>query len=290
MLLKEIKNIYHKELDQLYPKEEVDSMFYLIIEHFLGLERFILAIDPYIVVSKEEEQYLFESLSKLKKEQPIQYILGETTFLDLKILVNKSVLIPRPETEELVNWVLNDHQNLKRNLDLIDIGTGSGCIAVSLAKFNPNLKVTAMDISKSALTLAKKNALANDVKVEFIQADILKVSSLNGSYDIIISNPPYVREMEKVNMRNNVLIYEPHLALFVTDEEPLLFYHAIVELAANSLTPNGLIYMEINQYLGGEVKKLMQELNFKEIEIRKDIFGNDRMIKGKYRGYHKNEE
>lgn len=282
MLLKEIKNIYHKELDQLYPKEEVDSMFYLVIEHFLGLERFILAINPSIVISKEEEQYLFESLSKLKKEHPIQYILGETTFLDMRFLVNEHVLIPRLETEELINWVLDDHQNLKKILDVIDIGTGSGCIAVSLAKFNPNLKVSAIDISKSALALAKKNALGNDVEVEFIQADILKVSSLNRKYDIIVSNPPYVREMEKVDMRNNVLMYEPHMALFVTDEEPLLYYKAIVKLASNNLTSNGLIYMEINQYLGKEVRKLMQEYSFTEIEIRKDIFGNDRMIKGKY--------
>ncbi|WP_297793544.1 peptide chain release factor N(5)-glutamine methyltransferase [uncultured Eudoraea sp.] len=284
MLLKEIKNIYHKELDQLYPKEEVDSMFYLVIEHFLGLERFILAIDPSIVISKEEEKYLFESLSKLKKEEPIQYVLGETTFLDMKMLVNESVLIPRPETEELIKWVLNDHLDLKKSLNVIDIGTGSGCIAVSLAKFNPNLKLTGMDVSKSALAVAKKNALGNDVEVDFVQADILKVSSLNRNYDIIISNPPYVREMEKVDMRNNVLLHEPHVALFVTDEEPLLFYTAIVKLAANSLTLNGLIYMEINQYLGKEVQKLMQEFHFTEIEIRKDIFGNDRMIKGKYPG------
>ena len=284
MLLKEIKDIYHKELDENYPKEEVDSMFYLMIEHFLGLEQFILAIDPGIVITKEEEQYMFEGLSKLKKEQPIQYVLGETTFMDFKIMVNESVLIPRPETEELVNWVLEDIENLDDNLKIIDIGTGSGCIAISLSKLKPNIRATAMDISKSALEVAKKNALENDVNIEFIQADILKIPSLKENYDIIVSNPPYVREMEKDKMHNNVLKNEPNLALFVPDEDPLLFYEPIAKLAKNSLTPKGVLYMEINQYLGEAIKELMEEFGFTEIELRKDIFGNDRMIKAKQTG------
>jgi release factor glutamine methyltransferase len=281
MLLKEIKEIYHKELDKIYPKEEVDSMFYLVIEHFLGLERFILAIDPEIVITKEEEQYLFEGLSKLKKEQPIQYVLGETTFMDLKIMVNESVLIPRPETEELVNWVLEDTENLDGNLMVIDIGTGSGCIAISLSRLKPNLKVTAIDISTSALELAKKNALINEVDVQFSLVDILKARSLGKNYDIIISNPPYVREMERNKMRNNVLQNEPSWALFVPDEDPLLFYRTIAKLARDGLTRNGALYLEINQYLGEDVKMLLKEFNFSEIELRKDIFGNERMIRAK---------
>ena len=284
MLLKEIKDIYHKELDENYPKEEVDSMFYLMIEHFLGLEQFILAIDPGIVITKEEEQYMFEGLSKLYNEHPIQYVLGETTFMDLKIMVNESVLIPRPETEELVNWVLEDIENLDDNLKIIDIGTGSGCIAISLSKLKPNLKATAMDISKSALEVATKNALRNDVDIEFIQADILKITSLKENYDIIVSNPPYVREMEKDKMHNNVLKNEPYLALFVPDGDPLLFYRPIAKLAKNSLTPKGVLYMEINQYLGEAVIELLEEFGFSEIELRKDIFGNDRMIKAKQPG------
>ncbi|WP_297702649.1 peptide chain release factor N(5)-glutamine methyltransferase [uncultured Eudoraea sp.] len=284
MLLKEIKDIYHKELDYNYSKEEVDSMFYLMIEHFLGLEQFILAIDPRIVITKEEEQYMFEGLSKLKNEHPIQYVLGETTFMDLKIMVNESVLIPRPETEELVNWVLEDIENLDDNLKIIDIGTGSGCIAISLAKLKSNLRATAMDISKSALEVATKNALKNDVDIEFIQADILKITSLKENYDIIVSNPPYVREMEKDKMHNNVLKNEPYLALFVPDGDPLLFYRPIVKLAKKSLTPKGVLYMEINQYLGEAVKELLEEFGYSEIELRKDIFGNDRMIKAKQPG------
>ena len=284
MLLKEIKDIYHKELDESYAKEEVESMFYLMIEHFLGLERFILAIDPGIVITKDEEQYMFEGLSKLKNEQPIQYVLGETTFMDLKIMVNESVLIPRPETEELVNWVLEDIENLDDNLKIIDIGTGSGCIAISLSKLKPNLKVTAMDISNSAIEVAEKNALKNNVDIEFIQADILKIPSLKENYDIIVSNPPYVREMEKDQMHNNVLKNEPYLALFVPDEDPLLFYRPLAKLAKNSLTPKGVLYMEINQYLGEEVKEVLEESGFAEIELRKDIFGNDRMIKARQPG------
>ena len=284
MLLKEIKDIYHKELDESYAKEEVESMFYLMIEHFLGLERFILAIDPGIVITKDEEQYMFEGLSKLKNEQPIQYVLGETTFMDLKIMVNESVLIPRPETEELVNWVLEDIENLDDNLKIIDIGTGSGCIAISLSKLKPNLKVTAMDISNSAIEVAEKNALKNNVDIEFIQADILKIPSLKENYDIIVSNPPYVREMEKDKMHNNVLKNEPYLALYVPNEDPLLFYRPLAKLAKNSLTPKGVLYMEINQYLGEEVKEVLEESGFAEIELRKDIFGNDRMIKARQPG------
>jgi len=284
MLLKEIKDIYHRELDEKYPKEEVDRMFYLMIEHFLGLEQFILAIDPGIVITKDEEQYMFEGLSKLRNEIPIQYVLGETTFMDLKIMVNESVLIPRPETEELVSWVLKDIENLDDNLKIVDIGTGSGCIAISLFKLKPSLKITAMDISKSAIEVAEKNALKNNADIEFIQADILKIPSLKENYDIIVSNPPYVREMEKDQMHNNILKNEPTLALFVPDEDPLLFYRPIAKLARNNLTPKGVIYMEINQYLGEEVKELLKELGFAEIELRKDIFGNDRMIKARQAG------
>ena len=281
MLLKEIKEIYHRELDEIYPREETDSMFYLMIEHFLGLERFILAIDPEIVITKEEEQYMFEGLSKLKKEHPIQYVLGETTFMDLKFMVNESVLIPRPETEELVNWVLEDIENINDVSEIIDIGTGSGCIAISLAKLRPNLKVSAIDISGSALEIAKKNALLNEVDVQFNLVDILKTGSLSKKYDIIISNPPYVREMERDKMRNNVLQNEPYSALFVPDGNPLLFYRAIAKVAKESLKENGTLYLEINQYLGEEVKTLLKDFNFSDVELRKDIFGKDRMIKAK---------
>lgn len=287
MLLKEIKNIFHKELDEVYPVEEVDTFFYMMLEHYLGLERFILALEPNFIVSKKEEQPLFEGLSKLKLEKPIQYILGETEFMDLKFSVNKSVLVPRPETEELVRWILDNCQvEVSRNLKILDIGTGSGCIAISLAKNLPNAKVYALDVSEEALVVAKENAEFNEVAIEFIHADILELETLGfdsaqpDNFDIIVSNPPYVREKEKAAMQTNVLEHEPQLALFVTNEKPLVFYKRITAFAKTHLNEGGALYFEVNQYLGKETKELLEEQNFSEIELRKDMFGNDRMLKG----------
>ncbi len=289
MLLKEIKNIFHKELDEVYPVEEVDTFFYIMLEHYLGLERFILALEPNFIVSKEEEQPLFEGLSQLKLEKPIQYILGETEFMNLKFSVNEQVLIPRPETEELVRWVIDDckvesfnttQDRLNRNLKILDIGTGSGCIAISLAKNLPNAKVYALDVSEEALVVAKENAKHNEVEVNFIHADILELETLEENFDIIVSNPPYVREMEKEEMQTNVLEHEPQLALFVSNEKPLLFYDKITHFATRNLNHHGVVYFEVNQYLGKETKQLLEDQNFSEIELRKDMFGNDRMLKG----------
>jgi release factor glutamine methyltransferase len=280
MLLKEIKNIYHSELDAIYPKEEVDSFFYLAITHFLDLERFVLALQPNLALSKNEEQPLFEVLHQLRLEKPIQYILGSTHFMDINFNVNENVLIPRPETEELVRWVLEDYQMYENNeISILDIGTGSGCIAIALAKYLKRAKVYGLDMSKKALEVAKENALKNQVKIEFVHADILKTESFNQKVDIIVSNPPYVRFLEKENMRSNVIKNEPGPALFVPDDDPLVFYRKIIELAKGSLKPGGRLYVEINQYLGKETKALMKN-NFIEVELRKDMFGNDRMLKG----------
>lgn len=281
MLLKEIKKVFHTELDAIYGKEEVSSFFYLLIEHYLGLERFILAVQPELIITKEEGSPLFEALSKLKLQVPIQYIIGKTHFMDLDFVVNKNVLIPRPETEELVRWVLDDFSTVKSDLKILDIGTGSGCIAVSLAKNLPNAKVYAIDVSEEALAVAKETAKLNGVEIYFINADILEVNDLDDKFDIIISNPPYVRMLEKQEMKNNVLDNEPELALFVADDNPLIFYKKIIELAAKNLIDKGVLYFEINQYLGKETQSLLEATNFSEIELRKDFFGNDRMLKGK---------
>lgn len=297
MLLKEIKNIFHKELDDLYPIEEVDTFFYIMLEHYLGLERFVLALEPNFIVSKEEEQPLFEGLSQLKQEIPVQYILGETEFMDLKFSVNESVLVPRPETEELVRWIIEEARGQKSvtkpipniqhpALKILDIGTGSGCIAISLAKNLPNAKVYALDVSEEALVVAKKNAEFNEVAIEFIHADILELETLGfdsaqpDNFDIIVSNPPYVREMEKEEMQTNVLEHEPQLALFVTNEKPLVFYKRITAFAKTHLNEGGALYFEVNQYLGKETKELLEGQSFSEIELRKDMFGNNRMLKG----------
>tara|TARA_R110000868_G_scaffold322991_4_gene583928 strand:- start:372 stop:1223 length:852 start_codon:yes stop_codon:yes gene_type:complete len=280
MYLKEIKNIFHLELDTIYTKEEVNSFFYMLIEHFLGLERFILALEPNLIISKEEENPLFEALSRLKIEIPIQHIIGKTNFMDLEFIVDKNVLIPRPETEDLVRWILKDIKDNRSEINILDIGTGSGCIPITLKKQLPNAKVFALDISDNALKIAMQNAKLNHVQIEFIHANILEIEKLDQKFDIIVSNPPYVRELEKNEMQKNVLKHEPGLALFVSDEDPLLFYKKIVEFALQNLKNNGAVYFEINQYLGKETQQLLDSTNFYDIELRQDIFGNDRMLKG----------
>lgn len=282
MLLKEIKNIYHLELDPLFPKEEVDSFFYLVIDHYLGLERFILAMQPNLVVSKENEDPLFFALSQLKQERPIQHILGKAHFCELEFRVDENVLIPRPETEELVYWIINEVQkgDPREEVKILDIGTGSGCIAISLAKNLPNAKAYALDISKKALQIAGENAMDNGVDIVFLEADILSLEGFKDKFDVIVSNPPYVRELEKLKMKNNVVEHEPGLALFVSDGDPLIFYKKITRFSLSHLKKGGVLFFEINQYLGEEMKQLLEAENFSEIELRKDMFGNDRMLKG----------
>tara|TARA_R110000765_G_scaffold61991_8_gene120308 strand:- start:3086 stop:3955 length:870 start_codon:yes stop_codon:yes gene_type:complete len=286
VLLREIKYIYHSELDAIYGKEEVNSFFYLLIEHYFDLERFILAIQPELVIDKKQETVIFQALSELKLEKPIQHIIGTTHFMDLDFKVNEHVLIPRPETEELVRWILDDYKNTAKILTILDMGTGSGCIPISLDKNLTDAKVFGLDISKDALKVAEENNALLNSDVKFYEADILSLDmetsekELDEKFDIIISNPPYVRELEKAEMQNNVIDHEPSLALFVPDEDPLKFYSAVVNFAANHLNENGCLYLEINQYLGEETKQLLEKSNFKTIELRKDMFGNDRMIKG----------
>ena len=290
MLLKEIKNIFHKELGKTYPKEEIDSFFYRCIEHYLKLERFVLAIQPEFTLTKEEEQPLFEALTQLKRERPLQYILGTAHFMDLELHVNEAVLIPRPETEELVQWILEEVGSRESevgsfsHLTILDIGTGSGCIAIALAKYLPDAKVYALDVSEKALEVARENARLNQVDVTFLKNDILAAElelefELKLEFDIIVSNPPYVRELEKEEMKNNVKDHEPSLALFVSDGDPLVFYRTIAHFSETHLKEGGSLYLEINQYLGEETKALLKAHNFSEIELRKDIFGNDRMLK-----------
>lgn len=281
MLLKEIKHIFHVELDGVYPKEEVDSFFYLMVEHYLGLQRFVLALEPNTMVSKEEEQPLFEGMSQLKLQRPVQYILGVAHFMDLEFKVNENVLIPRPETEELVRWILEQEKGHQGKLKILDIGTGSGCIAITLAKNLPNAAVYALDISSESLIVAKENAVKNGVNIEFIKADILQIEKLPLHFDVIVSNPPYVRELEKREMSANVTAHEPEQALFVPDDNPLLFYRRISEFASSHLNKGGSLYFEINQYLGKETMLSMEKFGFSDLQLRKDMFGNDRMLKGK---------
>lgn len=291
MLLKDLQYIYHKELDAIYGKEEVNSFFFLCNEHYLNLPRFQLALQPEFTMNKSETETFLKVLEELKQQKPIQYILGETEFYGLPFKVNKNVLIPRPETEELVDWILNCHTEDSRNtndksgLKILDIGTGSGCIAISLAKNLPNVEVFALDVSNKSLKVAVQNAKLNNVEITFIEANILNESNwdlefTDSKFDIIVSNPPYVRNLEKVEIQPNVLDNEPHLALFVEDRNPLEFYKAIANFAINNLKHNGTLYFEINQYLGMETKEVLTDAKFETIELMKDLNGNDRMLKG----------
>ncbi len=261
-----------------YSREEIGSFFSILIEDFLGLSRLDLALDRERELSKAEEEKLNVALQRLRQHEPIQYITGNTEFYGLSFSVSRDVLIPRPETEELVEWILEDC-NHQEQLNILDIGTGSGCIAISLAKNLPNAKVTAFDISGDAIKVAQGNAVLNEVEVEFFKKDILAVDFLPEKFDIIVSNPPYVRELEKKDMQRNVLEHEPDTALYVKDEDPLLFYRKITDLAAQNLVPKGKLYFEINQYLGKETEALLTEKNF-QTRLKKDIFGVDRMLRG----------
>ena len=290
MTIKHYRAHFNESLKHLYPTSEIDSFFFIISDEYMGFKRIDIVLKSDFLIDKKSLNLMQIATKQLKQEIPIQYIIGKTEFFGLPFNINKEVLIPRPETEELVEQVLKevsltkickttkDETTNEKQLKILDIGTGSGCIAISLKKQLPSSKTSAMDVSDEALRIAKKNAVLNKVDINFIHQDILKTNNLDKLYDVIVSNPPYVRELEKKEMKNNVLNNEPHLALFVDNKNPLLFYNKIAELAKNFLTKNGQLHFEINQYLGKETIKLLAEKGFKNIQLKKDIFGNDRII------------
>jgi release factor glutamine methyltransferase len=282
MKIKEYRKHFIQELTSMYGEGEAESFFYLILEEKQKLKRIDLALQPDLFFSEDETAIWNSILEQLKLEIPIQYLLGKTSFYGLDFEVNENVLIPRPETEELVDWILEKQKakDKRQNQKILDIGTGSGCIAISLAKNLPNAQVFAIDVSENALATAQKNAILNEVNVTFIQQNILETLDLGHEFDIIVSNPPYVRNLEKEEIKKNVLDNEPHLALFVEDNDALIFYKKITELAQKNLSVSGQLYFEINQYLGKEMVDLLEVMGFKDVELRKDIYGNDRMTKG----------
>lgn len=281
MKIKEYRTQFIDALTPIYDAGEAESFFYLILEEKHQLKRIDLALHSDLVFSEEEIAVWNSILEPLKKEIPIQYLLGKTSFYGLDFEVNENVLIPRPETEELVEWIIKSNLKIEKlkSLKILDIGTGSGCIAISLAKNLPDARVYAIDVSEKALATAQKNAEINNVNVTFINQNILAAEDLEQQFDVIVSNPPYVRNLEKEEIKKNVLDNEPHLALFVEDNDALVFYKKIAELAQKNLSPNGQLYFEINQYLGKEMIDLLEKMNFKNIELKKDIYGNDRMIR-----------
>lgn len=283
MKLKTIQSTFQHTLKSFYPLQEIDSFFYMLIKEYYHVTRLELAMN--CGLSIDNAGAILEALELLKQQKPIQYILGETEFYGLPFKVNENTLIPRPETEELVDWIITGVGNLKSDIKILDIGTGSGCIAISLAKNLPNAKVFAVDVSHAALIMAKQNADLNTVDIQFIEDSILSITHADlvsgiHKFDIIVSNPPYVRNLEKELMQPNVLENEPHLALFVENENPLQFYKAITNFSVKNLNKKGCLFFEINEYLGKEMIQLLKDSNFENIELKQDIFKKNRMVKG----------
>ncbi|WP_445752801.1 peptide chain release factor N(5)-glutamine methyltransferase [Polaribacter sp.] len=289
--VKAYKKVFSEVLKEIFPSTEIDTFFLFLVEEYLGFTRVDLVLKSDFIIEENIKIQFDSDLKRLKNQEPIQYILGKTEFFELPFLVDINTLIPRPETEELVAWIIDEVKILNKKssnkISLLDIGTGSGCIPISIAKNIDFETISAIDISKKALEVAIKNAEFNQVSISFFEVDILKISNLNLlskdktqiSFDVIVSNPPYVRELEKSAMNKNVLENEPHQALFVSDENPLIFYEKIADLALQHLSENGLLFFEINQYLGNQTVDMLTNNGFKNIELRKDLFGNDRMIK-----------
>lgn len=279
--ISELRRTLIKELSAIFSSGEAQSVSRLILEH-LGYSQITILNDPSALIEYKIQAEIRKIVIELRKSRPIQYILGKTEFYGIPIKVNGSVLIPRPETEELVEMIIRE--NSHDHPIILDIGTGSGCIAVALCKNLENSAVTAIDIDPNALMLARENAAINKVDIEFIQKSLFDFSFPEGKrkVDILVSNPPYVSYAEKKLMMPNVLENEPDIALFVPDNDPLLFYREIVRLAKNDLASNGIIWLEINEALGKETRELFLEDGYKTVDVLKDIHGKDRFIKASH--------
>jgi len=274
-ILANILPFFLKEIDN-FSRREIISFAYLSIEKILGFTKSDCILNSNYILSDEDISSFEKIIVDIKKNIPIQYILGETYFYNLKFNVNSSTLIPRPETEELVRYILSHNFS-----SVLDIGTGSGCISISIAK-NSNASIDAIDNSKDALVIAKSNAILNSVDVNFMFNDVFEFS-VTKKYDLIVSNPPYVLNSEKKYMHQNVIDYEPHNALFVEDSNPLIFYEKIALIASKNLNSNGLLFFEINEKFGDQIIDLLSKLNFVDIELKKDINGRDRIIKSVFK-------
>jgi release factor glutamine methyltransferase len=270
--LKQVVSYFMDNLVNYYPSNEIEGLAYWTIESYFNLSRSSFKLEMDRNLSNDEILFMQDIVGRLKNKEPIQYIFGETTFFGLPFKVNANCLIPRPETEELVNWIIQDPKS-----KILDIGTGSGCIAISLAK-KTKATVFGLDISKKALEIANVNAKLNKVSVQFFHANILELDSVD-KVDIIVSNPPYVLESDKQLMDHNVLGFEPHNALFVADENALIFYSQIIKISVNSLNKNGFLYFEIHESKAIEIIDLLSKNNFSNIELKKDLQNKDRMIK-----------
>lgn len=278
-MLSNAKTIFKKLCDQLataFDPEEAKSFAYLILEEVAGLHKTDILIEKRFTLTEKINDEISTILNRLLAQEPIQYILGKTIFYGLELSVNEHVLIPRQETEELVDWIIKANHRANH---ILDIGTGSGCIPITLAKSYPSSEVHAWDISSGALEVAMKNAADNEVRIHCQQVDVLSEIP-DQKFDLIVSNPPYVLENEKEGMRPNVLNHEPGMALFVPDQDPLIFYRTIGQMSVDHLNHGGWLYFEINEKYGQEVASLMNDYHFSHIDIRRDLNGKDRMVRG----------
>ena len=276
MNLEEFYKLIQVKLDRKFDKNEVEEFFFRLIDHYCQVDRLKYILNSKLELNKIEEVNLVRSIKFLEKESPIQYITGQTQFMGMNFTVNKNVLIPRPETEELVRWIVQDLHSNKR---VLDIGTGSGCIATSLSKLMDNCLVYGWDISSNALDIASKNSKNNSVNVKYDLVDITNEKQCSEKFDIIVSNPPYVTQDDKLLMSKNVISYEPHIALFVKENDPLFFYKKILNFSKKNLISNGTIYFEINENFSKQVNKLLKKEGFHDIIVRKDFRGKYRMVK-----------
>ena len=267
-----------QSLAGIYSDSEASALAKWILTEVFCLSTIDLYAGKDMNFSTKEYAKLEDILSRLKRYEPLQYILGKTTFCGLPFEVAPGVLIPRPETEELVDWIISDYSE-KSEVRILDIGTGSGCIPITLARRLKNSKVTSWDVSPEALAIAERNKRLNDVEITLAQIDIFDSTLPEIHADVLVSNPPYVTEKERSDMERNVLDWEPELALFVPDSDPLLFYRRIAEVGCDILSPGGILYYEINRAYGSETVTLLGQMGYKSVELRKDQFGNDRMVK-----------
>ena len=279
MLLNEFRNQFHSSLTDHYPKSEITAFYGRLTDFYFQWPPTFSVLNPQYQLNKEELQKLFFALDELKKFKPIQYINNESYFYGRSFYVDEHVLIPRPETEELVKWVLSDFKDAEDHYNVLELGTGSGCIAISLAKEQSKFHIEALEVSKAALGVAQKNALHHNVEIDFIHQDMRELEVWDKPLNIMISNPPYIEPDEKKEMLPNVLDYEPHLALFTPENEPLYFYKKIILLAQSGLDSNGCLYLEINPKFEEDLLTFIKTATFKDIEVRNDIFGKNRMLK-----------
>lgn len=275
--IKSIQYLFKEELKMIYPQREIESIIYILLEHLLNYSKIEIQLNKNEKIEQNIFDQITSALRDLKNSVPIQYIIGETEFYDLTFKVNKHTLIPRQETEELVHAIINENKIAAPRV--LDIGTGSGCIPIVLAHNIAGANVSSVDVSEGAIVIAKENATLNKVVIDFHLRDFLKWDeySWEMGYDIIVSNPPYVKESEKELMEKNVLTYEPHTALFVDDNDPLIFYRRITEFAKVHLKKGGKLYFEINEALGQEMIELQESLGFSSVRLIKDLNGRDRM-------------